>query len=453
MAAENQYIHMKRLLLIDDDASFNLMLKTFLGRFYDVDSALNGKEGFTRLKKATYDLLICDLRLPDHYGLDLLREVKELLSDLPIILMTGYGDIKSAVEAMKLGAIDYISKPVDPEELLKTINNALKKKKKTEKTRSTSFVKSDSEISLKLEEYTDLVAPTDMSVIVTGESGTGKEYVSRLIHEKSARKQKPFVAVDCGALANDIAGSELFGHTKGAFTGAHVDKAGCFEMANGGTLFLDEIGNLSYEVQIQLLRAIQERSIRRLGGLKNIEIDVRILVATNEDLKVTVTKGRFREDLYHRLNEFTIEIPPLRSRTEDIETFSGHFLRLANQSLNKQVKGFTPTALTALKQYTWPGNIRELGNVIKRAVLLCKENMINLNDLPLEVTQKKHESKQEESPNYQAFDLKHITAHKEKELIESVLQQTHYNKSKAAKLLNIDRKTLYKKLKVFNIDA
>ena len=444
---------MKKLLLIDDDASFNLMLKTFLGRFYNVDSALNGKEGFARLKKTAYDLLICDLRLPDHYGLDLLREVKEILSDLPIILMTGYGDIKSAVEAMKLGAIDYISKPIDPEELLTIVNNAIKKKKKPESIRNRAFVKSNSEISLKLEEYTALVAPTDMSVIVTGESGTGKEYVSRLIHEKSARKKKPFVAVDCGALANDIAGSELFGHIKGAFTGAYVDKAGCFETANSGTLFLDEIGNLSYDIQIQLLRAIQERSIRRLGGMKNIDIDVRILVATNEDLKIAVTKGRFREDLYHRLNEFTIEIPPLRARVEDIEMFSRHFLEQANNSLSKQILGFTPIVLTTLQQYAWPGNIRELGNVIKRAVLLCKENLITLNDLPGEITRKQGDSRAEETANHHTFDLKNITAQKEKELIESVLQQTHYNKSKAAKLLNIDRKTLYKRLKVFNIDA
>ncbi len=444
---------MKNLLVIDDDASFNLMLKTFLGRFYKVDSTLNGHSGMGKLRKNSYDLLITDLRLPDHYGLDLLKEVKKTNKDLPVILMTGYGDIKSAVEAMKSGAADYISKPIDPEELLTLIKNVLKPRQE-EPEGPPLFVQSDSAASRQLEKYTDLVAPTDMSVIITGESGTGKEYVSRLIHGKSTRKDGPFIAVDCGALSKDIAGSELFGHVKGAFTGAYADKAGCFEMANGGTLFLDEIGNLSYEIQIQLLRAIQERSIRRLGSTQDIRTDVRILVATNEELKTSVANGQFREDLYHRLNEFAIEIPPLRQRQEDIETFAQHFLALANQSLHKQVTGFAHDSMLHLKQYPWPGNLRELKNAVKRAVLFSTEDLISLRDLPSEIIKNNSRESNLSVPEKKtAFDLKNITATTEKEMIEAALIETRYNKSKAAKMLNIDRKTLYKKLRDLDIDA
>ncbi|TRX48807.1 sigma-54-dependent Fis family transcriptional regulator [Fulvivirga sp. M361] len=448
---------MKKLLVIDDDASFNLMLKTFLSRFYHVDAAMNGNEGITQLKKQHYDMLITDLRLPDHYGLELLKEVQRTYQGLPVILMTGYADIKSAVEAMKLGAIDYISKPIDPEELLAIIKNALSADQEVARSvdpNNDHFLKTKSAASLKIQEHTDLVAPTEMSVIITGESGTGKEYVSRLIHDKSLRKDKPFVAVDCGALPKDIAGSELFGHVKGAFTGAHSDKIGCFEQADGGTLFLDEVGNLPYEIQVQLLRALQDRSIRKLGSNQTITVNVRIIAATNENLKMSMKEGEFREDLYHRLNEFSIEIPPLRLRGTDIPIFADYFLRMANQSLNKQVMGFSKAALNHLCQYAWPGNLRELKNVVKRAVLLTVSEVIQENDLPSEVIENTFiPSPDHEDEPYKAYDLKNITAHKEKELIESALIESRYNKSKAAKMLNIDRKTLYKKLKLFNIDS
>ncbi len=446
---------MKNLLVIDDDSSFNLMLKTFLGRFYKVDSAMNGQTGMAKLKKNHYDLLLTDLRLPDHYGTDLLREVKQTQVDLPVILMTGYGDVKSAVEAMKSGAKDYISKPIDPEELLAVIKNTLEPRSSTShEVKSDSFVKSHSAAAQEIEKYADLVAPTEMSVIITGESGTGKEYVSRLIHNKSHRKDQPFVAVDCGALPKDIAGSELFGHVKGAFTGAYADKTGCFEMANGGTLFLDEIGNLSYEIQVQLLRAIQERSIRKLGGTQNIEVDVRLIAATNDALKTSAENGRFREDLYHRLNEFAIEIPPLRERKEDIDAFAYHFLDMANKALNKNVKGFGPVALQHLRQHHWPGNLRELKNVIKRSVLFASGDLVALHDLPQELLEKstKKDPTEAQAPSKNPFDLKDIAASKEKETILSALMETRYNKSKAAKILNIDRKTLYKKIRQFNIE-
>ena len=445
---------MKNLLVIDDDSSFNLMLKTFLGRFYKVDSAMNGQTGMAKLKKNHYDLLLTDLRLPDHYGTDILREVKESQVDLPVILMTGYGDVKSAVEAMKSGAKDYISKPIDPEELLAVIKNTLEPRPTPLKeiTKEDSFVKSASAASREIERYTDLVAPTEMSVIITGESGTGKEYVSRLIHNKSHRKNKPFVAVDCGALPKDIAGSELFGHVKGAFTGAYTDKTGCFEMANGGTLFLDEIGNLSYEIQVQLLRAIQERSIRKLGGTQQIEVDVRLIAATNDELKTSAQNGTFREDLYHRLNEFTIELPPLRERKEDIEAFACHFLEVANQELNKNVKGFGPLTMRYLVQHHWPGNLRELKNVVKRAVLFAPGDHVATDDLPQELLEKKTNPEPVPVGSNNPFDLKNMAANTEKEVITSALIETRYNKSKAAKILNIDRKTLYKKIREFNID-
>ena len=261
------------------------------------------------------------------------------------------------------------------------------------------------------------------------------------------------MAVDCGALPKDIAGSELFGHVKGAFTGAHSDKIGCFEQADGGTLFLDEVGNLPYEIQVQLLRALQDRSIRKLGSNQTITVNVRIIAATNENLKMSMTEGEFREDLYHRLNEFSIEIPPLRLRGTDIPVFADYFLRMANQSLNKQVMGFSKAALNHLCQYAWPGNLRELKNVVKRAVLLTVSEVIQENDLPSEVIENTFiPSPDHEDEPYKAYDLKNITAHKEKELIESALIESRYNKSKAAKMLNIDRKTLYKKLKLFNID-
>ncbi|MEL7003634.1 MAG: sigma-54 dependent transcriptional regulator, partial [Bacteroidota bacterium] len=311
---------MKNILVVDDDVSFNLMLKTFLGRYYNTDSALKGKEGITKLKNGNVDLLITDLRLPDIYGLDLLKEVKKVDKCPPVILMTSYADIRSAVEAMKLGATDYITKPVNPEVLLAIVKSAIEKEEKNDTIAASGqqYIESISNSSKEIVEHVNIIAPTEMSVIVNGESGTGKEYISRLIHARSSRKSGPFVAVDCGALPRDIAGSELFGHVKGAFTGALKDKKGYFELANGGTIFLDEIGNLAYDIQVQLLRAIQERCVRRLGDDRDITLDVRILVATNENLISAVDKGDFREDLYHRLNEFKITIPALRERREDI---------------------------------------------------------------------------------------------------------------------------------------
>jgi two-component system response regulator HydG len=371
--------------------------------------------------------------------------------------MTSYADIRTAVSAIKMGAFEYVTKPLNPDEILLLINSALAKSedpnrsnnlKEKKSKEEIEFVRGNSSNSLQIDQYIKLVAPTDMSVIIEGESGTGKEIAARRIHFDSKRKKKAFVAVDCGALSNDLAGSELFGHIKGSFTGAINDKEGQFESAQGGTLFLDEIGNLSYEIQMKLLRALQERKVRRIGSNKDIDVDVRIVVATNEDLSVSVAKGDFREDLYHRLNEFKITVPSLRNRIEDIELFSSYFLELSNNELNKDISGFSSAVLDKFKSYSWPGNLRELRNVIRRSVLLSPDNQVELHSLPNEILNNSANN------NFivEGSNLKLIQAANEKELIVSTLRKVNYNKSKAARLLNIDRKTLYNKIKQYGID-
>jgi two-component system response regulator HydG len=299
-----------------------------------------------------------------------------------------------------------------------------------------------------LEQYITLVAPTTMSVLIMGESGTGKEYVACRIHQESNRSEGPFVALDCGVLSNELAASELFGHLKGSFTGAINDKIGQFEIANGGTLFLDEIGNLSYEVQIKLLRALQEKSIKKVGGKKDVVVDVRIIAASNDDLLESVKHQGFREDLYHRLNEFILEVPALRDRGEDIDLFADYFLDRSNEELSKHVSGFNPSVKAVFHEYSWPGNIREMKNVIKRAVLLCTSKEINEDCLPLEILHQPDSSKQVTSG-----DLRKQTESQEREIILSILEKTRYNKSKAAELLRIDRKTLYNKMKQYGIEG
>ena len=294
-------------------------------------------------------------------------------------------------------------------------------------------------------------------MIVQGESGTVKEYVSRLIHLSSKRKDKPFVAIDCGALSKDLAGSELFGHIKGSFTGALDNKIGQFEAANGGTLFLDEIGNLSYDIQIKLLRAIQERKIRKIGSNDDITVDVRIIVATNDDLIESVKQGDFREDLYHRLNEFTIKVPPLRERPEDVEAFALHFLQQSNEELEKEVSGFSAEVKQIFLTYTWPGNLRELKNIVKRATLLTQNGAdIHHGVIPVEIANPEPiviSATQTSSAQVIGSDLKATFEHQEKQMIIDTLQQVKFNKSKAAKLLNIDRKTLYNKMEKYGIDG
>ncbi len=435
-----------------------MMLQGLLKRKnFDADTVFSAGEALKRLENNQFDLVLSDFRLPDFDGLDLLQKIKSMHPQVPVIIMTSYADIRTAVNAIKMGAFEYVTKPLNPDEILLLINSALekaedannsKKSKEKKKKEEIEFVRGNSSNSLQIDQYIKLVAPTDMSVIIEGESGTGKEIAARRIHFDSKRKKKAFVAVDCGALSTDLAGSELFGHIKGSFTGAINDKEGQFESAQGGTLFLDEIGNLSYEIQMKLLRALQERKVRRIGSNKDIDVDVRIVVATNEDLSVSVNKGDFREDLYHRLNEFKITVPSLRNRIEDIELFANYFLELSNNELNKDISGFSSEVLDKFKSYSWPGNLRELRNVIRRSVLLSPEKQVELISLPNEILNDTL------SNNYivEGSNLKLIQAANEKELIVSTLRKVNYNKSKAARLLNIDRKTLYNKIKQYGID-
>ncbi|OKL40942.1 sigma-54-dependent transcriptional regulator [Pontibacter flavimaris] len=455
---------MPKILLIDDDPAFCLMLRGFLQRQqYEVATAYTANDGLRQLKAQSFDLILTDFRLPDKDGLELLTQIRVLTQEVPVILMTTYADIRTAVRAIKMGAFEYITKPINPDETLLVIKNALAKKAEPKQEAaiqagSLQFVRGQSAQAEQIEEFISLVAPTNLSVIIEGESGTGKEYVARMIHQQSKRHNKPFVAIDCGALSKELAGSELFGYVRGAFTGAQKDKEGQFEAAEGGTLFLDEIGNLPYEVQVKLLRALQERKVRKLGSTTDQDVDVRVLAATNEDLVQAVANGQFREDLYHRLNEFKINIPALRERDGDVVLFADHFLQQANHELEKQVEGFDVAAEEALLKYNWPGNLRELKNVVKRAVLLAKSKFVTLQELPQEIVNYAPAPAQQASVSYTSAvdpmetDLKSINERNEREMIMAMLERVKYNKSKAARLLNIDRKTLYNKLKLYNIE-
>ncbi|MGI9543002.1 MAG: sigma-54-dependent transcriptional regulator [Cyclobacteriaceae bacterium] len=450
---------MAKVLIIDDDPAFCLMLKTFLTKNgFDAERVLSARESLKALKEGAFDIVLTDFRLPEKDGIELLKEIKQINPYIPVILMTGYGDIKTAVKAMKLGAYEYVTKPINPDEILITIRGALgdqssQNGQNERPEQSFQYITGNSYLAQKLNEHIELVAPTNMSVIIKGESGTGKEYVARRIHDYSNRSEQTFVALDCGALSNELAASELFGHLKGSFTGAINNKQGQFEAANGGTLFLDEIGNLSYEIQMKLLRAIQERKIKKIGGNKDIEVDVRIIAASNEDLKEAVREGQFREDLYHRLNEFSLEVPALRERDQDIDYFVEHFLELSNNELGKDVKGFDELVLEKFHQYQWPGNIRELKNIVKRAVLLAQSELIDMGCLPPEIMHPDNHTSKVFSKPSNPTDLKAITEKQEKEIIVTTLEKTRYNKSKAAKMLNIDRKTLYNKMRLYKLEG
>ncbi len=443
------------------------MLKTWLGKKgFEVSSVSTIARARKHIESQNTDLVLSDLRLPDHDGIDLLKWMNEQGLNIPLIIMTGYADIQSAVQAMKLGAKDYIAKPVNPEELLKKISEALQAEgtpaaqpsakspstssKKAPSTPSkdntgthSAYLEGESDAAKQLYNYVGLVAPTNMSVLINGSSGTGKEYVAHRIHQLSKRNDKPFIAVDCGSIPKELAASEFFGHIKGSFTGALNDKTGAFVAANGGTIFLDEIGNLSYEVQIQLLRALQERKIRPVGSTQEISVDIRLVSATNENLEQAIEKGTFREDLFHRINEFTLRMPDLKERKEDILLFANFFLDQANRELDKHLIGFDPKASQALLNYHWPGNLRQMKNIVKRATLLAQGNFITLFELGTELL---------ETHVSCATSMALRNEDTEKEHILEALRQTGNNKSKAAQLLNIDRKTLYNKLKLYNID-
>ncbi len=448
------------ILLIEDDLTYSKIIKTFLEKNdFNITSTTKIGDAYALMEKDNFNLVITDYRLPDGTGMEVLEKIIAKNAESKVILITNYSDIRTAVKSMKLGAFEYITKPVNPDELLATVQEALKAKNKPKETpsnndpevpkpKSSIYVKGKSPSAVQLEQYISLVAPTEMSVMVLGESGTGKEFISKRIHEKSKRSSGPFVAIDCGALSKELAGSELFGHVKGAFTGALENKTGSFELANEGTIFLDEIGNLSYEVQIKLLRAIQERKIKKIGGNKDISIDVRIIVATNEDLSDLAKKGEFREDLFHRLNEFSLKASPLRERLEDLFHYADIFLADANDILEKEVTGFSEEVKEIFKNYSWPGNLRELKNIIKRAVLLTGDGEIKKEALPVDLMLPQNSS----SNTNGSKDLKSSFEEQEKAMIIKTLNEVKHNKSKAAKILNIDRKTLYNKLEKYGID-
>ena len=439
---------MLSILIVEDDITFSLMLTTWLGKKgFVVRSSSSVSDAKRRLGEEAFDLVISDLRLPDSDGIDLLKWLKNTHPSLPLIMMTSYAEIQTAVQAMKLGAADYIAKPLNPDELLGKIKELVRVEEKAPARVPVSsapdlYIEGQSQAARQLYEHVRLVAPTDMSVLVTGASGTGKEYIARRIHEQSNRSKAPFVAVDCGAIPKELAASEFFGHVKGSFTGAIENKTGAFVAAQGGTIFLDEIGNLTYEVQVQLLRALQERKVKPIGSNQEIAINVRLISATNENLRQAIEKGDFREDLYHRINEFTIRIPDLKERKEDLLLFANHFLDLANSELQKDIIGFDNDTMQLFQSYSWPGNLRQMKNVIKYATLLATGRYITRKELPEELT--------ENLPSHTNIQLKNVEH--ERALIRKALQECGNNKTRAAQLLGIDRKTLYNKLKIYQLD-
>ena len=485
---------MEHILIIDDDVDMCLLLHRFLSRNgYEVSYAHTGKKGLEMMDLQTPDIILCDFRLQDTDGKTLLLKIKEKKPAMPVIIITGYSDIKMAVDVMKNGAFDYITKPLFPEEILQTIKKATSQgsmfnldnnknirinnasvKSDNKSITEAKYIFSSHGVFGDLLKQINLVAPTNYSVIIYGESGSGKESVAQHIHEKSKRCNQPFIAIDCGALSKELAGSELFGHEKGAFTGALNQKIGSLELANGGTVFLDEVSNLSYDVQISLLRVVQERKMKRVGGNKDIELDIRIIVASNEMLYDVARKGKFREDLYHRFNEFSIIVPPLRKRKNDIMVFADFFLQKANTELEKSITGFDPAVEQLFKTYNWPGNLRELKNVINRAALLTETENIELLALPFEIVnhgkllfdgssflnqdsvfpeenfiQTDRNISHTHSSEINEHSLKGASIDAEYETIVMALKKANYNKSKAAKILNIDRKTLYNKMKEY----
>ena len=450
---------MPHILIVEDDLTFATMMQTWLRKKgFDVDRVSSVSAAARQLTDTpNFDLILSDLRLPDHDGLFLLEWMRKHNLRIPFIVMTSYAEVQNAVLAMKTGASDYIAKPVQPDILLQKIRDALStpepapmpqpatpapEAKAQEPTADVPrYIEGKSEASRQLYEYVGLVAPTPMSVLILGASGTGKEYVARRIHELSPRRDKPFFALDCGAIPKEVAASEFFGYVKGTFTGATTDKTGAFVEANGGTLFLDEVGNLSYDVQVQLLRALQERKVRPLGGAHEIDVDIRLVCATNGDLASLVADGQFREDLYHRINEFTIYMPELKDRGDDIFLFADLFIKHANADLGRDVIGLDDKASERIASYAWPGNLRELNNVMRRATLLAKGKHIGLSDLERSM-----------APSTPTEPLALHDELTEQQRIEAALRATGGNKSKAAQLLAVDRKTLYNKMKRYGMD-
>jgi DNA-binding NtrC family response regulator len=463
---------MEYILVVDDNENMQFILSNILQeKGYEVECVGNGLEAIKKVRDRVPDLVLLDIRLPGKNGLEVLKKLREMYKEIIVIMITAYGDVKSAVSTIKAGAYDYVTKPFDNEELIHTIKRALKtyklnrevkilREKLTEQAEMNKVMGNSPEVK-KILKQVELVSPTNISVIIQGKSGTGKEVIANMIHQKSNRADNPFIAVDCGAIPETLVESELLGYEKGAFTGADTHKKGEFELADGGTLFLDEISNLPLAAQAKLLRVLQERKLRRIGGSKTIEVDIRIVVATNLNLLDMVNEGNFREDLFHRLSEFKIVLPLLKERKDDLPVLAEEFLREANIELNKEIIGLSSESMRRLLDYDWPGNIRELKHTIRRAVLLCDNEYILPECLKFETNTNPCKSVDNIESSLQRIikgdsTLSEIIAElnndTEKNIIRKILEEVKYNKSKAAKVLGIDRNTLYAKIKNLNIE-
>ena len=454
---------MRNILIIDDDTYMcNLLVDYLKQKGYNTKGAFSGLNGKKLVKKNDFDVVLCDYRLPDSDGNEILQYIKSINPSTPVIIITAYSDIKMAVTLIKSGAFDYITKPVQPEEILQLVKRAHEEKDKNDLKNkintsfNENFITGKSKRMQEVMQHVGVVASTALTVLIEGETGSGKEYIARAIHNTSNRREKPFIAVDCGAIPKDLANSELFGHVRGAFTGAINDKTGYYEQANGGTLFLDEVGNLQHENQLKLLRALENGMIHKVGDNKPIQVDVRIIAASNVSLPEKIKSSEFREDLYHRLNGFKIKLPALRQRKEDIIEFAEFFSKKANRIFNKNITAIDNNVKNLFIHYRWHGNIRELQNVVTRAVLLARTNVITADLLPDEIKTQRLPDSNNRVDNSE-IKLNHITELKEaiilteKEVILNALVKSSYNKSKAARMLNIDRKTLYNKIRCYNI--
>lgn len=453
---------METILIVDDDQDLQVLIADILhDEGYATIAANTGGQALKIVKKKSPHVVLLDMKLPDMNGMKVLEEIKKVDDTAITIMLTAYGDVKDAVDAMKLGAYDYLTKPFDNDELVLVIKKALQtrylsseienlKKQLAEKTGlADKFVGESSQIRQILKQV-KIIAPTNITVILQGESGTGKELIANMIHRMSPRKNKPFIPIDCGAIPETLVESELFGHEKGAFTGADIQQKGKFEEAEGGTLFLDEISNLPKAAQVKLLRVIQERQLQRIGGRKRIKIDVRIITATNIDLAIAAKQGKFRDDLFHRLNEFHIVLPPLRERKEDILLLAKYFLDEANREFRKNIKGLSSEAAQDILQYSWTGNVRELRNEIRKTALLTESEYVMPSHLSSHITGTHPEMRLTELLD-ETMPLEDIIKKIEKMLIERALEQTGGNKVKAAKILQINRKRLYRKMESLNM--
>ena len=437
-----------RILIVDDEAVVRDSLGDwFRDEGYEVDTAESAKVALEKLAHASWDIFLLDVRMPGIDGLELQRKLKEAQPEATVIIMTAYASVESAVEAMKQGAYDYIIKPFNPDDLEHTIQKAIERKKlvsenkqlrtKIDELNLLHEIVGTSAATHRLLEQVAMVSASDTTVLIRGESGTGKELIARAIHANSARRYMPIVVVNCGALSEGVLESELFGHEKGAFTGAQYRRKGKFEMADGGTLFLDEIGDIQLKTQVDLLRVLEEKKIFRVGGNVEIPVNFRLIAATNKNLETMNGEGKFREDLYYRINVFSITIPPLRERREDVPLLADHFLKKFARSMNRSVAKISVGAEEVLTNYDWPGNVRELQNAIERAVLVCKTPKIEPNDLPLNVN---HANGEPAGRSLAEIERQHI---------KRTLEETGWNVHRAARLLEIDRVTLYNRIKKY----